>query len=67
MTLLQLVQTLSTKNVKITVKDGDSDNEIITFFSPCISGVEGDVSARNVRRWELTGAQSIVVVLDAAV
>lgn len=66
MTLLMLVQALSTKNVKITVKDGDTDNELITFFSQGISVVEGDVSARTVKRWNLTGSTSIEVVLDAA-
>lgn len=66
MTLLQLISFLNTNNVKITVKDGDSDTEIITFFSQGISGVEGDVSARTVKRWNLTGSTSIEVVLDAA-
>ena len=66
MSLLELISALSTKNIKVTVKDGDSDSELITFFSQGISGVEGDVSARTVRRWEMSGAQSITVVLDAA-
>ena len=67
MTLLELISALNTKNVKITVKDGDSDTEIITFFSQGISGVEGDVSARTVKRWNLTGAASLEITLDAAI
>ena len=66
MTLLQLVSTLSTHNVSVKVKDGDTDAVLIEFKNAGITSVEGDVSARTVRRWELTGAQSMIVVLDAA-
>lgn len=66
MTLLQLVSALRTNNIKVTVVDADSDNELIVFFSQGVSGVESDVSARTVRRWELTGASAIKVVLEAA-
>ncbi len=66
MTLLDFVNTLKTSNVKITVKDADSDGVIITFFSEGIGGVEGDVSARTVKRWEIIGASAVTVVLEAA-
>lgn len=66
MTLLQLISALSTKNVKVTLKDADTDSEIITFFSQGIAGIESDVSARTVRRYEITGAQQMIVILDAA-
>ena len=67
MTLLQFLSVLSTKNVNVTVKDGDSDAEIIQFKSQGINGVEGDVSGRTVKRWEINGASAITVVLNAAV
>ena len=67
MTLLQLITVLSSKNINVVVKDGDTDNVLIEFKSSGIASVEGDVSARTVRRWEITGAQAITVVLDAAV
>lgn len=63
MSLLELISVLKT-NVTVTVKDGDTDTEIIVFKSQGISGVEGDVSARTVRRWEITGATAITVVLE---
>lgn len=66
MTLLQLVSALRTNNIKVTVVDADSDNELIVFFSQGVSGVESDISARIVRRWELMGATAIKVVLEAA-
>lgn len=66
MTLLQLISALKTNNVNVTVVDADTDEEIIVFRSQGVSGVEGDVSARTVRRWELTGATAIKVVLEAA-
>lgn len=64
MTLLEMIQSLKTKNVKVTVSD--ENDELITFFSQGIEGVEGDLSARPVKRWELTGAQSVSVILDDA-
>lgn len=66
MTLLQLISVLKTNNVNVTVVDADTDEEIIVFRSQGVSGVEGDVSARTVRRWELVGASAIKVVLETA-
>lgn len=64
MTLLNLITALKTANTTVTVKDATDDSEIIVFKASGISGVEGDVSARNVRRWEITGASAITVVLE---
>ena len=66
MTLSDLINALKTKNVKVTVLDAETDGIIITFFSEGIAGVEGDVSARTVRKWSLDGASSISVSLEAA-
>ena len=65
MTLLDFIKALKTKNVKVTVSD-DSD-DIITFYSEGINGVESDVSSRNVKKWEITGAAAINVILEAAI
>ena len=65
MTLQELVSALKTQNVKVTVIDAESDEELIVFFSQGIGGVEGDLSVRTIRRWELTGATAIKVVLEA--
>lgn len=66
MSLFDLISALNTKDVNVTVTDGTSDAEIIVFKSQGINGVESDVSSRNVRRWEITGATAIKVVLEAA-
>lgn len=66
MTLAELISALKTKNVKVTVIDAETDGVIISFFSEGIGGVEGDVSARTVRKWSLDGATSISVSLEAA-
>ena len=66
MTLLEMITSLKTNNVTVTVKDAANDSEIITFKASGIAGVEGDVSAREVRRWELNGASAITVVLEPA-
>lgn len=65
MTLAELIGVLKTQNINVTVKDGANDTEIIVFKSQGINGVEGEISARPVRRWEITGATAIEVVLDA--
>lgn len=65
MTLAELISALKTQNVKVTVIDAESDEELIVFFSQGIGGVEGDLSVRTIRRWELTGATAIKVVLEA--
>ena len=65
MTLLQLITALKTDNVKVTVLEGET--EIITFYNQGINAVEGDVSARTIGAWHITGAKAITVVLDAAV
>lgn len=67
MTLNELITALRTQNINVTVKDGDTDTEIIVFKSQGIAGVEGDVSSRTVRRWDITGASAIEVVLEATV
>ena len=65
MTLLELIAGLKTNNVKVTVIDAESSNELITFFSQGISAVENDLTSSAVRRWELTGASSLSVVVES--
>jgi len=67
MTLSELITALKTQNINVTVKDGDTDAEIIVFKSQGINGVESELSARTVRRWGVTGATAIEVILDAPV
>lgn len=64
MTLLNLISTLKTSNITVTVVAAETDNEIIVFKASGIAGVESDVSGCNVRRWEVTGASAIKVVIE---
>lgn len=66
MTLSELITVLKTPNVNVRVVDGADDSEIIVFKSQGIAGVEDNVSSRGVRRWTITGATSIEVVLESA-
>lgn len=63
MTLLQLISVLGTQNVTVTVTDAETDAEIIVFKAQGIAGVENEVSARPVRKWKITGATAIEVIL----
>ena len=64
MTLLELISTLKTSNITVTVVAAETDNEIIVFKASGIAGVESDVSGSNVRRWEIIGATAIKVVVE---
>ena len=64
MTLLDLISGLATPNVSVAVIDADTDETIIEFKAQGIAGVEGDVSARTVRKWSIVGASSITVKLE---
>lgn len=64
MTLLELISSLKTSNVTVTVVAAETDTEIIVFKASGIAGVESNVSGCNVRRWEVTGASAIKVVIE---
>ena len=64
MTLLELISTLKTSNIMVTVAAAETDSEIIVFKASGIAGVESDLSGSNVRRWEITGASAIKVVVE---
>ena len=64
MTLLELISTLKTSNITVTVVAAETDSEIIVFKASGIAGVESDLSGSNVRRWEITGASAIKVVVE---
>ncbi len=66
MTLLDFIKALKNKDINVTVIDGENDDTIITFLSQGIEGVEGDVSARPVKSWKMTGATAIEVTLGVA-
>lgn len=66
MTLLELISALKTQGTRVKVIDAETDAEIIVFLSQGINGVEGDVSARTVRKWEIIGSSAITVALETA-
>ena len=69
MTLLQFISSLITQNVNVIVIDGETEQTIIEFKSQGYAGVEGDVSARTVKKWAIAPtniATAITVTLDAA-
>lgn len=67
MTLNEFLSALKTPDVKITLLDA-AGSEIIKFFSNTSGneGVEGDVLARTVRKFEIVSATAIIVVIDDA-
>jgi len=66
MTLQEFISVLKTPEIKVILKDNDTDDEIIKFYSDGYSGVEADILAREVNRWEITSQSAITIVLNAA-
>lgn len=65
MTLEAFMAALKTKGVKVTLNDTEG-NEIIKFFSDGYAGVEGDILARTIKKFDIPSAGNITVVLNDA-
>ena len=63
MTLNEFMSALKTQGVKITLLDVE-DNEIIKFFSEGYLGVEADILARTIKKFDLTSVNAISIVLN---
>lgn len=66
MTLNNFLSALKTPDVKIILLDA-SGTEIIKFFSSGYAGVESDILARTVRKFEITSVSSISITVNDAV
>ena len=60
MTLYQLISTLSTDNITVTVKD---DNKTVIVFCYGYEAVKTEISERIVESWEIVKSTEIVVTL----
>ena len=65
MLLSDFLSALKTEGVKITLVDEDG-NEMIKFFSEGYTNVESDVLARTVKKFDLTSATSLSIVINNA-
>lgn len=66
MLLSDFLSALKTEGVKITLVDEDG-NEMIKFFSEGYTNVESDVLARTVKKFDLTSATSLSIVINNAI
>ena len=62
MTLQTFMETLKSSEIKVTLISDDSP--LIKFYSDGYSGIESDVLARIVRKWEILSATAITVTLE---
>lgn len=63
MSLRVFMQALKTPNVKVTLNDSDG-TELIKFFSDGYTGVEDTLLDRTVKKFEITNATAIVIILN---
>lgn len=63
MTLKQLLETLKTNNVKVTVQDLQG-NDVCKIYAESVDALDDALESRVVNRWQITSASSIEVVLN---
>lgn len=66
MTLNAFMQALKTEGVKVTLLDSDG-KEIIKFYSDGYAGVEADILARTVKKFEMPANNCLNITLNDAV
>lgn len=65
MTLNDFLSALKTEGVKVTLVDVEG-NELIKFFSEGYKGVESDILARTIKKFDLTSANALTVIINEA-
>lgn len=63
MLLRDFLVALKTTGIKITLVDVEGD-EMIKFFSEGYANIESDLLARTIKRFDLTSATSISIVVN---
>ena len=66
MTLESFMSALKTKGVKVTLLDVE-ENELIKFYSDGYTGVESDILARTIKKFDIPSAGNITIILNDAV
>lgn len=66
MKLVDLLATLKSNNILVTVKDLD-DNEIAKIYASSYNALDDDVVSRRVSRWYIRGASAVEVTLDETI
>lgn len=65
MTLNAFMAALKTPGVKVTLLDSEG-TEIIKFFSDGYAGVESDILARTIKKFEIPATNTINITLNDA-
>ena len=67
MILKDFMSTLKNSDIKITIYDAsDTDTELIKFYSGGYEGVESDLLAKSIKKWEITSGVAVTVILNAS-
>lgn len=65
MTLLEFLSTFKTDTVQITLIDGGTNEEIITFKAPGYASLEDELEAREIKEWSIINPIAVKVILKA--
>ena len=67
MILKDFLSTLKTADIKVTIYDAsDTDTELIKFYAGGYEGVESDLLAKTIKKWEINSGVAVTVILNAA-
>ena len=66
MKLSDILSTLTTPNVTVTVKDLTSGAEIVSLKASGYANLDDTLENRTVAQWQITSATQIIVLLETA-
>lgn len=61
MKLSDFLAALSNKNINVTLSE--NGEEIISFVSAGVAGIEGDILEKEVKKWSIDGVTSMSVII----
>lgn len=64
MTLNQFLSTLTSDNIQVTLIDGGTNAEIITFKAPGYASLDDDIEDRRIQSWGIAAPVAIKIILE---
>lgn len=65
MTLYQLLSTLTSSTIQVTIKDVTTDREIAVIKASSYDSLEDTIEQKEVAQWHISGVNSITVLLKS--
>lgn len=66
MKIQEMLSTLTTKEVEVTLIDAETEEDIVTLKAGGYASLEDSIEDRTVKKWRIVSANSIRVMLNAS-